>query len=161
MDFSEIININPRVQYYPGYDMKPDTSWYGIKALCYDGADYKGQKTKIFAHIGYPEMKDGEKVPAIVLVHGGGGHAFPEWIKIWNRRGFAAIAMDTTGFVPREDRKGVIGTEACNMAANMKKSCTAIFMRMGIFQDHITAECATVIYRWGNNGCSMRFRIRS
>ena len=115
LEIKEMLDINPRVQYLPEYDMKPDTDWYGIKALCYDGADYKGKKTKVFAHIGYPETHDNKKVPAVVLVHGGGGHAFPEWIKIWNKKGFAAIAMDTTGFIPRADRKGIIGTEASKM----------------------------------------------
>ena len=71
--FKEILNIKPRVQCFSEYDMKPDTKQYGVKALCYDGVYYKGKKTKVFAHIGYPKMKDGEKVPAIVLVHGGGG----------------------------------------------------------------------------------------
>ncbi len=107
--------VNPRVQNLSQYDMKPETAWHGIRALFYDGPRYQDKKTKVFAHIGYPEMKDGEKVPAVVLVHGGGGHAFPEWIRQWNKRGFAAIAMDTTGFVPREDKKGFLGTETKTM----------------------------------------------
>jgi dienelactone hydrolase len=35
-----------------------------------------------------------------VLVHGGGGTAFPNWVKLWNSKGFAAIAMDTCGATP-------------------------------------------------------------
>ena len=111
----EFYNIYPRIQPLPEYDMKPDSIYHGIKAFFYDGADYKGKKTKVFAHIGFPEMKQGERVPAVVLVHGGGGHAFPEWIRLWNERGFAAIAMDTTGFVPREDKKGLLVTETATM----------------------------------------------
>ena len=111
----EFYNIYPRIQPLPEYDMKPDSIYHGIKAFFYDGADYKGKKTKVFAHIGFPEMKQGERVPAVVLVHGGGGHAFPEWIRLWNERGFAAIAMDTTGFLPREDKKGLLVTETATM----------------------------------------------
>ena len=141
MNIKDLLNINPRVQYFPEYDMKPDSKWHGVKALCYDGACYKGKKTKVFAHIGYPKINDGEKVPAIVLVHGGGGHAFPEWIKIWNERGFAAIAMDTTGFVPRADRKGVIGTEAANMDGEYERELYGDFAEKG--------------YVLGPNNCAM------
>jgi dienelactone hydrolase len=37
----------------------------------------------------------------MVLVHGGGGTAFANWVRLWNDRGYAAIAMDTCGCVPR------------------------------------------------------------
>ncbi|MFA6292738.1 MAG: prolyl oligopeptidase family serine peptidase, partial [Victivallales bacterium] len=40
------------------------------------------------------------KVPAIVLVHGGSGTAYAEWVRLWNARGYAAIAMDLCGSVP-------------------------------------------------------------
>ena len=33
----------------------------------------------------------------MVLIHGGGGTAFPEWVRMWTERGYAAIAMDTCG----------------------------------------------------------------
>lgn len=33
--------------------------------------------------------------PAMVLVHGGGGCAFYEWVEYWNGKGYAAIAIDT------------------------------------------------------------------
>jgi hypothetical protein len=36
----------------------------------------------------------------MVLIHGGGGTAFAEWVRLWNRRGFAAIAIDTVGTIP-------------------------------------------------------------
>ena len=39
-------------------------------------------------------------VPGVVLVHGGGGTAFRDWVKAWVDRGYAAIAMDLTGCVP-------------------------------------------------------------
>lgn len=37
------------------------------------------------------------KVPAIVLVHGGGGEAFEDWASLWSARGYAAISIDTEG----------------------------------------------------------------
>lgn len=115
MRLEEFCYINPRIQYLPEYDIKIDIEWSSIKTFFYDGADYKGEKTKVFAHMGFPKMQNGEKVPAVVLLHGGGGHAFPEWIRIWNERGFAAIAMDTTGFIPKNDKKGFLVTETHTM----------------------------------------------
>ncbi len=93
------------------------TEWKNIKAITYDGATMNGQKTKVFAYIGFPEgASASSKVPAIVLVHGGGGHAFAEWVKLWNDRGYAAIAMDTTGFFPSESGKGKAGRESDSAA---------------------------------------------
>jgi cephalosporin-C deacetylase-like acetyl esterase len=71
------------------------------KAIYYEGLDYRGHKTKVFAYIGFPSgASDGNKVPAVVLVHGGGGTAFPQWVKIWTDKGYAAIAMDLEGHQP-------------------------------------------------------------
>ena len=98
----------PQVHYIPKFDMKPGNDWYGVKALWFEGAEYQGQKTKVFALIGYPEIKEGEKAPAIVLVHGGGGHPYAEWIRKWNKRGYAAIAIDTTGHFPIEEFQGFL-----------------------------------------------------
>src|SRR5207244_2738599 len=64
------------------------------------GLPWHGEPTRVFALVGMPEHKPGDKVPAIVLVHGGGGTAFAEWVKLWTSRGYAAIAMDTCGCTP-------------------------------------------------------------
>ena len=73
----------------------------GLRAVFYEGVPWKGKPTEVFAWIGLPEHPPGEKVPGIVLVHGGGGTAFDSWVKLWTSRGYAAIAMDTCGTVPR------------------------------------------------------------
>jgi dienelactone hydrolase len=73
----------------------------GVSALFYDGVPYKGAPTRVFAWYGLPKTEPGGKVPAMVLVHGGGGTAFATWVRLWNSRGYAAIAMDTCGCVPR------------------------------------------------------------
>jgi dienelactone hydrolase len=70
-----------------------------IKALFFDGLAYQGKPTRIFAYLGIP-ADPGRKLPGMVLVHGGGGTAFPEWVRIWNERGYAAIAMDLEGGAP-------------------------------------------------------------
>ncbi len=79
----------------PGFDEK------GVRALFYDGLPFNGKPTRVFAWYGVPEGKEGAKYPAMVLVHGGGGTAFAEWVRLWTGRGYAAIAMDTCGCVPK------------------------------------------------------------
>lgn len=81
----------------------------GVHAIFYDGVPYQGKPTKVFAYYGLPSQegasKEGasdssSKFPGLVLIHGGGGTAFAEWVRLWNRRGYAAIAMDVCGCVP-------------------------------------------------------------
>ncbi len=74
-----------------------------IKAVTYDGMTLDGGKTKVFAYIGFPQNASKDSpVPAMVLVHGGGGHPYLDWVKGWNDRGYAAIAMETTGYFPKQ-----------------------------------------------------------
>jgi dienelactone hydrolase len=80
----------------------------GMRALFYEGEPYRGKPTRVFAWVGIPgsagtpapQEKASQKLPAMVLVHGGGGTAFDTWVRLWNQRGYAAIAMDTCGCVP-------------------------------------------------------------
>ena len=71
-----------------------------VRTLFYDGATFQGKPTRVFAYYGAPVVPAGKKVPAMVLVHGGGGTAFDSWVRLWNSRGYAAIAMDLCGCVP-------------------------------------------------------------
>lgn len=75
-----------------------------IRAVFYDSIDYQGKPKRVFAYIGIP--KSDQPVPAMVLVHGGGGTAFHQWVKIWNDRGYAAIAMDLEGHIPENVATG-------------------------------------------------------
>jgi cephalosporin-C deacetylase-like acetyl esterase len=86
-------------------DMYPagDFNEPGVRALFFDGLPWKGKPTRVFAWYGVPPHKEGEKLPAIVLVHGGAGTAFASWVRLWNARGYAAIAMDTCGSLPQRD----------------------------------------------------------
>lgn len=112
-----MLDVKPNVTYMPEYDPKSSAtganSWSNIKALTYDGVEIGGKKTKVFAYIGYPEgASASSKAPAIVLMHGGGGHAYAEWVKRWTDRGYVAIAMDNTGYFPSQAGKGLAGREA-------------------------------------------------
>lgn len=72
----------------------------GVRALFYQGLPWKGRETRVFAWLGLPALGQGETCPGMVLVHGGGGTAFDEWVRLWTVRGYAAIAMDLCGCVP-------------------------------------------------------------
>jgi dienelactone hydrolase len=72
----------------------------GVRAFFYEGESYRGKPTRVFAYAGLPTLTPGTKVPAMVLIHGGGGTAFDRWVKVWTARGYAAIAMDLCGCVP-------------------------------------------------------------
>lgn len=74
----------------------------GMKAIFYDALPWKGKPTKVFAWLGLPEKRAG-KVPAVVLVHGGGGTAFKEWVKKWNEHGYAAISTAVEGQTDERD----------------------------------------------------------
>jgi cephalosporin-C deacetylase-like acetyl esterase len=76
-------------------------SGQGVKAVFFQGPAYQGRETRVFAWIGLPDVPAGTTVPGVVLIHGGGGTAFDSWVRRWTSRGFAAIAMDTCGCVPK------------------------------------------------------------
>ncbi len=84
----------------------PEFTTPEVTALFYEGPKFQGHSTRVFAYYGVPKLAAGQKAPAMVLVHGGGGTAFDRWVKLWNSRGYAAIAMDLCGCVPvREEPK--------------------------------------------------------
>ncbi len=71
----------------------------GVQQVYFEGEPLSGRTTRVFAYFGKP-MNDAVKFPAVLLVHGGGGKAFPDWVRHWTARGYAAIAMDTAGHGP-------------------------------------------------------------
>ena len=88
----------------PATDLKFDFEYAeNVKPIYLEGIDYQGKPTRFFAWLGLPKMKSvkkGAKVPGVVLVHGGGGTAYTQWVEEWTERGYAAIAMDTVGCRP-------------------------------------------------------------
>jgi len=71
-----------------------------VKAISFAGLPFRGKPTRVFAWVGIPILAPNERAPAMVLIHGGGGTAFAEWVRLWVGRGYAAIAMDTCGQIP-------------------------------------------------------------
>lgn len=83
----------------------PRTQWLdttqGVYSLLYESVPYRGEKTEVFAYYSNPDLVNGRKstgtFPGVVLVHGGGGKAYSQWVEKWARAGYAAIAMDLSG----------------------------------------------------------------
>ncbi len=72
-----------------------------VRSLLFKSVDYEGKDTEVFAYYSNPDILKGRtsnrKYPAVVLVHGGGGRAYREWVERWAADGYAAIAMDLSG----------------------------------------------------------------
>lgn len=84
----------------------PEMTWLDsdspIRSLTYRNEPFNGKPTDVFAFYATPGSVSGNakldrNLPAVVLIHGGGGTAFAEWAWLWAKRGYAAIAMDLSG----------------------------------------------------------------
>ncbi|WP_165901851.1 alpha/beta hydrolase family protein [Reinekea marinisedimentorum] len=79
-----------------GDELAIDTSSGELQAIFFDALDYEGNSTRAYAWIGIPADIT-TPVPAMVLVHGGGGTAYSDWVEEWNERGYAAISIAVEG----------------------------------------------------------------
>jgi len=90
----------------PAFKDAPDFKGDDVKAIYFDSLSWQGKPTRVFAWVGMPKPNPQQpqaKVPGMLLIHGGGGTAFDRWVRIWTKRGYAAIAMDTCGQLPIGD----------------------------------------------------------
>ena len=81
----------------PSYRVSPheESDWKGLQALLVKGKGPKGAEAEFFAYYGRPEGPVPEGgFPGVVLVHGGGGTAYPNYTEEWVKEGFAVLALD-------------------------------------------------------------------
>ena len=91
----------PRVRVFPGCFQS------GATPIFIEGVPWRGRETWCFAYYGVPEWATpSNPAPGIVLVHGGLGTAYPEWVRLWVKRGYAAICVDTCGALPIRTAEG-------------------------------------------------------
>jgi dienelactone hydrolase len=96
----------------------PPVEWIdrdgSVHSLLYGGEKYLGKDTEVFAFYASPATlgtaQPGEKFPGVICIHGGGGTAFAEWVYLWAKRGYAAIAMDLNGSRPPRPEWDASGT---------------------------------------------------
>ena len=103
----DLLNIKPEYREAPFEDSKFD----GLQSLLITGfGPAKDDKTvklpspnplskkvraEFFALMGFPSTPAPEGgYPAVVLIHGGGGTAYPQYAKYWISKGYAVIAVD-------------------------------------------------------------------
>ena len=73
----------------------------GCKGL-FIRSDHNGVESYAFAYLGLPEGEN-ENKPAVLLLHGGGGTAYYEWVNAWKERGYVALAVDLEGHIPNKE----------------------------------------------------------
>lgn len=64
-----------------------------ISPIFIKGIAWKGDDTQVFGYFGKPQGCQ-EKRPAILLIHGGDGRAYDEWVDMWVKKGFIVLAPD-------------------------------------------------------------------
>lgn len=72
-----------------------DSKCAGLRDLLVTGAKVEGKSSEFFVYVGYPDTpvpRGG--FPGVLLIHGGGGTAFPKYIKLWMDQGYAVMALD-------------------------------------------------------------------
>ena len=118
----------------------PASAWPGLKSLMVSGKGPNGTAAEFFCYYGRPEGTVPEGgFPGVVLVHGGGGTAFPQYTRKWIELGFAVIALDwynqrpAPGLtnmppteVPTRRLKGIVSSphcrpEPCNVISRFTK----------------------------------------
>ena len=97
----------PAFEYTTAYDSyNTFTSNGKIKGMFMEGLPYSKainaeKRTKVFCWYGVPNgLTAGQKVPAVILVHGGGGDAIAAWVDKWMSKGYIAIALSLINKLP-------------------------------------------------------------
>ncbi|OGV67211.1 MAG: hypothetical protein A3K19_26205 [Lentisphaerae bacterium RIFOXYB12_FULL_65_16] len=84
----------------------PEYNVDGCRAIIFEGERFQDQPVSLFAYYAAPAgMAPAQGWPGVVLVHGGGGTALANYVKDWNGKGYAAIALDWYGLFPEVEKK--------------------------------------------------------
>lgn len=95
-DFAELGNA-------PAYRAcdRAECAFKGMDALLVSGRGPNGSSAEFFCYFAKPEGAVPEGgFPGVLLVHGGGGTAFPLSVDAWRRAGFAVLAPDWYNCMP-------------------------------------------------------------
>ncbi len=81
----------------PAYRDSPfaDSKYDGLRDLLITGASVEGKPAAFFAYVGYPATPPpAGGYPGILLIHGGGGTAYPQYMNLWMDQGYVVMALD-------------------------------------------------------------------
>jgi dienelactone hydrolase len=110
----------------------------GMEALYFAGLPFRGRATRVFAIKGTPLGSTGV-LPAVVLVHGGGGTAYAEWVERWMGQGFVAISIAVEGQTDVRVTGGKAPWQPHDWAGPSRK---------GIYADTIGPEASALGDQW-------------
>ena len=105
----------------------------GIRPIFFDALPHEGRGTRVFAWLGVPQSD--EPVPGVVLVHGGGGTAFREWVARWNDEGFAAISIAVEGQTALREATAGQTDQRAPVSKQWQRHAWAGPRRVGIYGD--------------------------
>lgn len=104
------------------YDVLTEMDNDTTKGILFNGMEYQGRPTQVFAYLGIPEDATAENpVPAIVLVHGGSGKADLSAVEHWVSKGYAAISYYCVESSPSTDNTFPSG-DAINYTTGPRKT---------------------------------------
>ena len=83
----------------------PGSKVPGMRDILVDGFGPNDARAEFFCYYALPEapMPQGG-YPAVLLVHGGGGTAYPNYVDMWRKLGFAVLAPDLRNARPAADK---------------------------------------------------------
>ncbi|HZL87325.1 MAG TPA: prolyl oligopeptidase family serine peptidase, partial [Pirellulaceae bacterium] len=73
-----------------------------LRELTFTGMTSADSKVRVYAIYGAP--KDGQHLPAVLHIHGGGQTAYAPWVKYWAQRGYASLTFNWGGKWPGRDK---------------------------------------------------------
>ncbi len=77
----------------------------GVQEVYFESEPFHGKATRVFGYLARPATPPpGGRLPAMLLLHGGGGQAFRAWAEQWAKRGYVALALDLSGNGPGKVR---------------------------------------------------------
>jgi len=97
----ELFALDPEIKDEGAINLGDRITSFKFASAPYTKKEHTSDKTWVFAAIGLPNerqfpMPEGG-YPAVLLIHGGAGQVYPEWIKYWTNKGYVAIAYDVFG----------------------------------------------------------------
>jgi cephalosporin-C deacetylase-like acetyl esterase len=93
-----------------------------VSELYFEVAPFLGRPARAFGWLAMPEAPMG-KLPAMLLIHGGGGTAIEQWAREWASRGFVALAINLYGQGPDRRRLPDGGCDWSDMDRAFEFTC--------------------------------------